>query len=64
MTESDGSWQPDGDHYFIGRAELSKGLNLETLESRNDTPLRNAVANLTRLFDFGTEFLPDGFCCR
>ena len=26
ITENDGSWQPDGDHYFIGRAELSKGL--------------------------------------
>ncbi len=61
VTESDGSWQPDGDHYFIGRAEFSKGLNLEPLQSRNETTLHRAVANLTRLFDFGTEFLPDGF---
>jgi hypothetical protein len=61
VTESDGSWQPDGDHYFIGRAEFSKGLGLEPLESRNDTTLHHAVASLTRLFDFGTEFLPNGF---
>ncbi len=61
VTESDGSWQPDGDDYFIGRAEFSKGLNLEPLKSRDDTPLHNAVASLTRLFDFGTEFLPGGF---
>ena len=31
VTENDGSWQPDGDHYFIGRAELSKGLDLRPL---------------------------------
>ena len=29
FIENDGSWQLDGDHYFIGRAELSKGLDLE-----------------------------------
>ncbi len=61
IKESDGSWQPDGDHYFIGRAEFTKGLDLEPLESREDTPLHNAVASLTRFFDFGTEFLPKGF---
>ena len=61
VTESDGSWLPDGDHYFIGRAELSKGLDLESLAPRNDSPLRQAVANLARVFDFGSEFLPQGF---
>jgi hypothetical protein len=61
VTENDGSWQPDGDHYFIGRAELSKGLDLEPLESRDDASLHHAVASLTRLFTFGTEFLPQGF---
>ena len=61
VTESDGSWQPDGDHYFIGRAEFSKGLGLEPLESRDDTTLHHAVAGFTRLFDFGTEFIPNGF---
>ena len=62
VTENDGSWQPDGDHYFIGRAELPKGLELSPLESRDDASLRHVVvASLTRLFDFGTEFLPHGF---
>ncbi len=61
VTENDGSWLPDGDHYFIGRAELSKGLDLESLAARNDNPLRQAVANLARVFDFGSEFLPKGF---
>jgi hypothetical protein len=61
ITENDGSWVPDGDHYFIGRAELSNGLDLQPLGVRGDNSLRHAVANLTRLFDFGTEFLPKGF---
>ena len=61
VTENDGSWQPDGDHYFIGRAEFSKGLDLQPLVARNDDPLRHSVASLARLFDFGTEFLPKGF---
>ena len=26
ITENDGSWVPDGDHYFIGRAEFANGL--------------------------------------
>jgi len=61
ITENDGSWQPDGDHYFLGRAEFSKGLELTSLTTREDSTVRQAVANLTRLFDFGGEFLPQGF---
>jgi hypothetical protein len=61
VTENDGTWQPDGDHYFVGRAELSKGLDVEPIWSRNDDSLHRAVNSLTRLFDFGTEFLPKGF---
>jgi hypothetical protein len=61
ITESDGSWAPDGDHYFIGRAEFSKGLDLKPLPRPGDSPQRNLVASLIRLFDFGTEFLPKGF---
>ena len=49
ITENDGSWQPDGDHYFIGRAELPNGLELRPLESRDDTPLRHAVAIRSRV---------------
>ena len=61
VTESDGSWAPDGDHYFIGRAEFSKGLDLKPLPRPGDSPQRSLVASLIRLFDFGTEFLPKGF---
>jgi hypothetical protein len=61
ITENDGSWIPDGDHYFIGRADFSKGLDLKPLSAPGDNSLRHLVASLTRLFDFGTEFLPQGF---
>jgi hypothetical protein len=61
ITENDGSWVPDGDHYFIGRAEFSKGLGLKSLPAPGDDSLRHRVAGMTGLFDFGTEFLPLGF---
>jgi hypothetical protein len=61
ILEKDGSWRPDGDHYFIGRAALSKGLDLASLDTRKNDPLHRVVASLTRLFDFGREFLPKGF---
>ena len=61
ILEKDGSWRPDGDHYFIGRAQLSKGLELESLDARKNNPIRRIVGSLTRLFDFGAEFLPKGF---
>ena len=58
---SDESWEPDGDHYFIGRAEFSKGLNLEPIEARNDHSLRHAILTMNGLFDFGLAYLPKGF---
>jgi hypothetical protein len=61
ITENDGSWVPDGDHYFIGRAEFAKGLDLKPIPKPGDDSLGHVAANLTRLFDFGTEFLPQGF---
>lgn len=61
VTESDGSWVPDGDHYFIGRAEFSTGLDLRPLASPGEKSFRGQMANLIRFFDFGTEFLPKGF---
>ena len=61
VTENDGSWIPDGDHYFIGRADFSKGLDLKPLPAPGDDSLRHLVASLAHLFDFGTEFLPQGF---
>jgi hypothetical protein len=61
ITENDGSWIPDGDHYFIGRAEFAKGLDLKPLPKPGDDSAHHIVASMTRLFDFGTEFLPLGF---
>jgi len=61
ITENDGSWVPDGDHYFIGRAEFSKGVDLEPLPAPGDDTLHHMVASLLHLFDFGSEFLPQGF---
>src|SRR3984885_15959551 len=61
ITENDGSWVPDGDHYFIGRADFAKGLDLKPLPAPGDDSLRHVAASLNRLFDFGTEFLPQGF---
>ncbi|HEV2523474.1 MAG TPA: hypothetical protein VGT24_13930 [Candidatus Acidoferrales bacterium] len=60
-VENDGSWVPSGDHYFIGRAELSKGLDLQPIAAPGDTAMNHMVANLARLFDFGNVFLPSGF---
>src|SRR5580692_6774130 len=39
VTENDGSWVPDGDHYFIGRAQFAKGLDLQPLPVPGDYPL-------------------------
>lgn len=61
VTENDGSWVPDGDHYFIGRAEFAKGLDVKALPAPGDDSVHHMLASLTHLFDFGTEFLPEGF---
>jgi hypothetical protein len=61
VSENDGTWVPDGDHYFIGRAEFSKGLDLKPLPATYDDAPHRMVASLARFFDFGTEFLPLGF---
>jgi hypothetical protein len=52
---------PDGDHYFIGRAEFAKGLDVKALPAPGDDTVHHMLASLTHLFDFGTEFLPQGF---
>jgi len=61
VTENDGSWVPDGDHYFIGRAEFSKGLDLMPIPKPGDDSVRHKLASMIQLFDFGTTFLPRGF---
>jgi hypothetical protein len=60
-VENDGSWVPDGDHYFIGRADFAGGLGLAPISSRESNPLVHTASSLIHFFDFGDEFLPKGF---
>lgn len=48
---------PDGDRYFLGRAELAKGVELRPLI--NDSGKRNLVLSVGRFFS--SDFLPRGF---
>src|SRR5882672_6999028 len=49
---------PDGDKYFIGRAELAKGVELEPLE--RSAGLKHKLQEGLREF-FSSEFVPRGF---
>ena len=49
---------PDGDKYFLGRAELGKGVELEPLE--HDSGMKHKVFGSWASF-FSTEFVPRGF---
>src|SRR5947209_17599783 len=49
---------PDGDKYFLGRAELAKGVDLEPLE--HDTGVKRKLLGGLANF-FSTEFVPRGF---
>jgi hypothetical protein len=49
---------PDGDKYFLGRAELAKGVELEPLE--HDAGVKHKIFGSWAGF-FSTEFVPRGF---
>jgi peptidase M48-like protein len=49
---------PDGDKYFLGRAELAKGVELEVLD--RDTDVKHKVFGAWGDF-FSKEFVPRGF---
>jgi len=49
---------PDGDKYFLGRAELAKGVELEPLE--HDAGMKHKIFGGWAGF-FSTEFVPRGF---
>ena len=51
-------WVPNGDRYFLGRAELNKGVALVSLAG--DTK-HGFLHDITGMFNFGVEFLPRGF---
>ncbi len=50
---------PDGDRYFLGRAELAKGVELEPLTRGSATKHNKILGGLGSFFS--TEFLPQGF---
>ena len=49
---------PNGDRYFLGRADFAKGIELEALD--RDTPLKRRMLKRLRDF-FHTVFVPRGF---
>ena len=51
---------PDGDRYFLGRAELAKGVELEPLINGPNGFGKQKILNSLGSF-FSTEFLPQGF---
>ena len=51
---------PDGDRYFLGRAELAKGVELEPLISGPNGFGKQKILTSLGSF-FSTEFLPQGF---
>jgi hypothetical protein len=51
---------PEGDKYFLGRAELAKGVELEPLTRSTGTAKHNRLFGGLGNF-FSTEFLPQGF---
>jgi hypothetical protein len=51
---------PDGDRYFLGRAELAKGVDLEPLINGSNASGRQRLLSSVGSF-FTTEFLPSGF---
>jgi hypothetical protein len=53
-------WIPNGDRYFLGRAELAKGVELESLTQTNASG-HHLLTSLNNMFNFGVEFLPRGF---
>ena len=56
-----GVWSPDGDHYFIGRAEFAKGLEVKSLDPRYASLFGRFAGEVNKVFDFETEFAPKGF---
>jgi len=51
-------WVPNGDRYFLGRAVLAKGVELESLAGQDR---HGFLKDITGMFNFGVEFLPRGF---
>jgi len=52
---------PAGDQYFLGRAVLTKDVDLEPLTGDDDSGMKHKLGGLGSLFSFSMEFLPRGF---
>ncbi|HEV2521244.1 MAG TPA: M48 family metalloprotease [Candidatus Acidoferrales bacterium] len=54
---------PAGDKYFLGRAILDKGVELEPLTDGNDSsgPKKKIIGSLGSMFSLSMEYLPRGF---
>jgi hypothetical protein len=60
-TNEGGNWAPDGDHYFVGRAEFAAGLGVKSLDPRYASLFSRFAGEVNKVFDFETEFVPKGF---
>src|SRR5580700_2858878 len=51
---------PAGDKYFLGRADLQKGVNLVPLTDTSGKG-KKVVGSIGNFFSFAMQYLPDGF---
>jgi hypothetical protein len=58
--DKDGVSVPAGDKYFLGRAELAKGVDIEPL-TPGDNKAHRVMASLGSIFTMEMDFLPRGF---
>ena len=58
LPDKDKEAVPNGDKYFLGRADLAKGVELESME--REAGLKRKMLGGLRDF-FSTEFVPRGF---
>jgi len=52
---------PAGDRYFLGRAVLAKGVELEPLTDGGESGKKRFVSSLGSVFSLSMEYLPRGF---
>ncbi|HEY2459895.1 MAG TPA: M48 family metalloprotease [Candidatus Acidoferrum sp.] len=58
--DKDLGYIPAGDKYFLGRADLSKGVNLISLTDTNGKG-KKIFTGIGNFFSFAMQYLPDGF---
>jgi hypothetical protein len=58
--DKDLGYTPAGDKYFLGRADLSKGVQLVSLTD-TQTKGKKVFTSIGNFFSFAMQFLPDGF---